>query len=104
VKTGDKLSLGFEGTRVYRGADAALAGTMFAYLTGRRGAVQKRRFRQHYASEKLFNDLVDQAELYQEALKYYANILTPFSRLVDKKIKEVVGLNLPVAMIAPATG
>ncbi|OWZ82798.1 hypothetical protein CDO51_12180 [Natranaerobius trueperi] len=44
-------------------------------------------FGQHYPSEHLFNDLVDEAELYQEALKYYANILTPFSKLVENKIK-----------------
>ncbi|NLY50044.1 MAG: anaerobic nitric oxide reductase flavorubredoxin, partial [Firmicutes bacterium] len=43
-------------------------------------------------------------ELYQEALKYYANILTPFSRLVAKKIAEVVSLNLPINMICPSHG
>jgi len=47
---------------------------------------------------------VDQAELYEEATKYYANILTPFSKLVDKKIKEVLALNLPVDMICPSHG
>jgi flavorubredoxin len=52
----------------------------------------------------MFNDLVDQDELYKECIKYYANILTPFSRFVDKKIKEVVGLNLPVNMICPSHG
>ena len=61
-------------------------------------------FGQHFASELMYNDLVDQCELFQEAIKYYANILTPFSMLVDKKIKEVVGLNLPVAMICPSHG
>jgi len=43
-------------------------------------------------------------ELYEEALKYYANILTPFSSLVLKKIEEVLALNLPVDMIAPSHG
>ena len=52
----------------------------------------------------MFNDLVDQAELYQECIKYYANILTPFSALVDRKIKEVVGFNLPVDMICTSHG
>jgi flavorubredoxin len=61
-------------------------------------------FGQHYASELMYNDLVDQAELYQEALKYYANILTPFSPLVTKKIQEVLSLNLPVNIIAPSHG
>ncbi|MPM78745.1 Anaerobic nitric oxide reductase flavorubredoxin [bioreactor metagenome] len=47
---------------------------------------------------------MDQPELYQECIKYYANILTPFSKLVDRKIKEVVGFNLPVSMICPSHG
>jgi flavorubredoxin len=47
---------------------------------------------------------VDQAELYQECIKYYANILTPFSMMVDKKIKDVLALNLPVDMICPSHG
>jgi flavorubredoxin len=48
--------------------------------------------------------LVDQEELYEEAIKYYANILTPFSSMVLKKIEEVLSLNLPVDMIAPSHG
>jgi anaerobic nitric oxide reductase flavorubredoxin len=47
---------------------------------------------------------VDQAELFQEAIKYYANILTPFSPLVTKKIEEVLSFNLPVNMICTSHG
>ena len=47
---------------------------------------------------------MDEVEVYQEALKYYANILTPFSRLVIKKIEELKSLNLPVDIIAPSHG
>ena len=50
------------------------------------------------------NDQVNQEELYEEALKYYANILTPYSKQVIRKIDEVVGMNLPVNMIAPSHG
>jgi flavorubredoxin len=39
-----------------------------------------------------------------ECIKYYANILTPFSKLVDKKIKEVLALNLPVDIICTSHG
>jgi anaerobic nitric oxide reductase flavorubredoxin len=46
---------------------------------------------------------VNQEELFEEALKYYANILTPFGPLVSRKISKVLALNLPVDMIAPAT-
>lgn len=61
-------------------------------------------FGQHFASESLFNDTVDQSRLYAESEKYYANILTLYSANVTKKIKEVLSLNLPLAMIAPSHG
>jgi len=52
----------------------------------------------------MFNDLVDQTELMDECIKYYANILTPLSKLVDKKIKEILSFNLPVDIICPSHG
>ena len=78
--------------------------SMFTYMTGENILFSNDAFGQHYASDLMYNDLVDQAELYQEAIKYYANILTPFSPLVTNKIKEVLSFNLPVDMIATSHG
>jgi len=78
--------------------------SMATYLTGDNVLFSNDAFGQHYASNDLFNDLVDQGELYAECLKYYANILTPFSALVDKKIQEVLSLKLPIDIIAPSHG
>ena len=61
-------------------------------------------FGQHYCDEHLFNDEVDQTELMEQCQRYYANILTPFSPLVTAKIKEVLGFNLPVSMVATSHG
>ena len=47
---------------------------------------------------------MDKSELYAEAIKYYANILTPYSALVTKKINEILALDLPVNMICPSHG
>ena len=47
---------------------------------------------------------MDNCELYAEAIKYYANILTPFSRFVTKKIEEVLSFNLPLSMICTSHG
>ena len=52
----------------------------------------------------MYNDKVDNSELMQEAIKYYGNILTPFSPLVVKKIEEILSFNLPVDMICPSHG
>jgi flavorubredoxin len=104
VKTGDKLSLGPKELIFIEAPMLHWPDSMFCYLTGDNILFSNDAFGQHYATELLFNDLVDQDELYQEATKYYANILTPFSRLVDKKIKEFVSLNLPVDLICPSHG
>ncbi|MFW9847427.1 MAG: flavodoxin domain-containing protein, partial [Candidatus Thorarchaeota archaeon] len=61
-------------------------------------------FGQHYATEKRFADQVDQYVLWKEAEKYYANILWPLSRLVQRKIEEVIELGLPIKIIAPSHG
>jgi flavorubredoxin len=104
VKTGDKLNIGSKDFVFIEARLLHWPDTMFSYLTGDHILFSNDAFGQHYASEFMFNDLVDQAELYHEAIKYYANILTPFSKLVEKKIEEVVALNVPVNMICTSHG
>ncbi|MEW6264403.1 MAG: anaerobic nitric oxide reductase flavorubredoxin [Thermodesulfobacteriota bacterium] len=104
VKTGDRLNLGSKELVFIEAPMLHWPDSMFCYLTGDNILFSNDAFGHHYASSLMFNDLVDQGELYQECLKYYANILTPFSQLVDKKIKEFVGLGLPLDMICPSHG
>ena len=104
VKTGDQLDLGNKKLIFVEAPMLHWPDSMFCYLTGDNILFSNDAFGQHYASEYLFNDLVDQAELMTECIKYYANILTPFSPLVEKKIKEVLSFNLPVDMICTSHG
>ncbi len=104
VKTGEKLSLGAQELIFVEARMLHWPDSMFCYLTGDNVLFSNDAFGQHYAAEFHYNDQVDQAELFQEAIKYYANILTPFSRLVENKINEVLSLNLPVGMICPSHG
>lgn len=104
VKTGDTLDIGRNKLIFVEAPMLHWPDTMFTYLTGENILFSNDGFGQHYASESLFNDAVDQGELYAEALKYYANILTPFSSQVTRKIKEILGFNLPVDMICPSHG
>ena len=105
VKTGDTLDLGngkqliFVEMRMLHWPDS-----MACYLTGDNILFSNDAFGQHYATEYMYNDLVDQDELFTECIKYYANILTPFSAFVDKKIKEVLALNIPIDIIATSHG
>ncbi len=105
VKTGDKLSIGNGKELIFIEATMLhWPDSMMCYLTGDNILFSNDAFGQHYASEFLFNDLVDQNELYVECMKYYANILTPFSALVTKKINEVLSFNLPLDMICTSHG
>ena len=104
VKTGDRLNLGQKELIFLEAPMLHWPDSMFCYLTGDNILFSNDAFGQHYASEYMFNDLVDQAELMTECIKYYANILNPFSKLVDKKIKEVLSLNLPVGIICTSHG
>ena len=104
VKTGDRLSLGQKELVFIEAPMLHWPDTMFCYLTEDNILFSNDAFGQHYASEFMFNDLVDQAELFAEAIKYYANILTPFSPQVTAKIKEVLSLNLPLDIVCPSHG
>lgn len=104
VKTGDTLELGESKLTFVEARMLHWPDTMFTYMSGENILFSNDGFGQHYASELMYNDLVDKAELYQEAIKYYANILTPFSTFVVKKIEEILSFNLPVDMIAPSHG
>ena len=104
VKTGDTLDLGESKLVFVEAPMLHWPDSMFTYMTGEDILFSNDAFGQHYATESLYDDAVDQAELFAEALKYYANILTPFSPLVTKKIHEVLGFNLPLSMICPSHG
>ena len=104
VKTGDKLSLGKKELIFIEAPMLHWPDSMMAYLTNDAILFSNDAFGQHIASEHIFNDLVVQSELFEEAIKYYANILTPFSPLVTKKINEVIALGLPVNAICPSHG
>ncbi|MFC1970638.1 flavodoxin domain-containing protein [Chloroflexota bacterium] len=104
VKTGDKINIGNNDLVFVEAPMLHWPDSMFTYLTGKNILMPNDAFGQHYATAFRFNDQVNEEELYEEAIKYYANILTPFSSLVLKKIDEVLSLNLAVDMIAPSHG
>ena len=79
--------------------------TMFTYFDGDGGILfSNDGFGQHYASESLFNDVVDQSELMYEAEKYYVNILNLYSPMVTKKVQQILSMQLPLTMICPSHG
>jgi len=104
VKTGDKFNLGSKDLTFIEMPMLHWPDSMLSYLSEDHIVFSNDAFGQHLASELMYNDLVDQNELYAECIKYYANILTPFSKMVTKKINDIVALNLPIDMVCPSHG
>ncbi len=105
VKTGDKINIG-NGKEIVFVEMPMLhwPDSMASYLTGDNILFSNDAFGQHYAQNSLFNDTVDQCVLMNEAMKYYANILAPFSQMLRKKLEEITALNLPIDIIATSHG
>lgn len=105
VKTGNSLDIGngkklvFVEMKMLHWPDS-----MATYMTEDNILFSNDAFGQHFAVEEMFNDKANQCLLMKEAMKYYANILSPFSPLVAKKIKEILDMNIPIDMIAPSHG
>jgi flavorubredoxin len=104
VKDGDQLSLGnlsltFLETRMLHWPDS-----MFTYLNEEALLFSQDAFGMHYASLERFDDEVDPSILRDEAATYYANILLPYSPLVQKLLEKVTGLGLTFKLIAPDHG
>ncbi|MCK9476190.1 MAG: anaerobic nitric oxide reductase flavorubredoxin [Candidatus Muirbacterium halophilum] len=105
VKTGDTLDVG-NGKKLVFVEMSMLhwPDSMACYLTGDNILFSNDAFGQHYANDRLFNDYADQCDLMGEAIKYYANIITPFSSILRKKLEEIIALNLQIDIIATSHG
>ncbi|NLY46878.1 MAG: anaerobic nitric oxide reductase flavorubredoxin [Tissierella sp.] len=104
VKTGDTLNIGESTLTFVEARMLHWPDSMMTYMDSEAILFSNDAFGQHYASDLMYNDLVDQCELEEECIKYYANILTPFSALVTMKINEVLKMELPLNMIATSHG
>ncbi len=104
VENGEKIKLGrrevvFLETRMIHWPDS-----MVSYLPQEKILISQDAFGQHYANSMLFDDQVDYCELMQEAAKYYANIVLPFSAQVQKLLATIEEKGLEIDMILPDHG
>jgi flavorubredoxin len=105
VKTGDKIDIGNGKELIF--VEMAMLhwpDSMATYMTQDNILFSNDAFGQHLATEKLFNDQVDQCDLFNESIKYFANILNPFNPILRKKLDEITALNLPIEIIATSHG
>ena len=105
VRTGDTLDVGNGKKLMFIEAPMIhWPDTMFTYLTGDNILFSNDAFGQHLATDKIFADLVDKPTLWFEDMKYYANIVAPWSKLVHAKLAEIKKLTLPIDMILTSHG
>ncbi len=77
--------------------------SMFTYDKKDRVLFSSDAFGQHYAGLERFDDQTGEA-IMPHALKYYANILLPYSGLVTKLLEKVIEMKLEVDIICPDHG
>jgi len=104
VRTGDTISLGHKTLTFLEAPMLHWPDSMFTYIPEDRVLLPNDAFGQHLASAQRFADEVDPTILWDEARKYFANILTPFSTLILRKVEEVQKMGLEIEVIAPSHG
>ncbi|MCF7936571.1 MAG: FprA family A-type flavoprotein [Synergistales bacterium] len=104
VANGETRSLGRSDVQFIETKMLHWPDSMFSYLPDQRVLISSDAFGQHYATSQRFDDEVPTAMLMHQAAKYYANILWPYSSLVQKLLESVEQMNLPIDMIAPDHG
>ena len=96
VKTGDTLNIGKHTLTFIEAPMLHWPDTMFTYMDKENILFSNDAFGQHIASEYLYADEINPCVLYSEAIKYYANIVAPFSMMVKNKINEILKMNIPI--------
>lgn len=104
VKTGDELKIGSRTLKFIEAPMLHWPDSMFTYIAEEAILLPNDAFGQHIATNFRFDDEVDINEVMDEAAKYYANILLPFSPLVLKKIEEITKMGIDIKMIGPSHG
>ncbi|MCE5314717.1 MAG: flavodoxin domain-containing protein [Armatimonadota bacterium] len=104
VSNGQTLRLGSKTARFIETRMLHWPDSMFSYLEEDKLLISQDAFGQHWANSKRFDDEVDESELMYQSAKYYANILLPYSGLVQKLIASVREMGLELDMIAPDHG
>lgn len=104
VRTGDTIKIGKRTLAFVEAPMLHWPDSMFTYVPEEKLLLPNDAFGMHLAVARLFDDENDEVVIMQEAKKYFANILTPFSGLIINKLKEVTEMGLEIDMIAPSHG
>lgn len=104
VKTGDTLNTGkndlqFMETRMLHWPD-----NMMTYIPAAKMLISSDGFGQNWASTERFADEVDKPKLMELMRHYYANIVLPFSPIVQKTFEQLQKMDWEIDILAPDHG
>jgi anaerobic nitric oxide reductase flavorubredoxin len=102
IKEKQKVELGDKTLQFVAVPMAHWPDSMVTYVPEDKLLLSNDAFGQHLASAGRFDDEVDKNLLMHEATAYYANILMPLNRSVERAMKALEGN--PIEMIAPSHG
>lgn len=102
VKSGDEIKIGKKTLKFIEAPMMHWPDNMFTYVIEDKLLLSNDPFGQHMASSERFEDEADQAVVWEEAAKYFANTLYPFTALIKRKVEEIQAL--PINIIAPSHG
>lgn len=101
IKTKQELSIGKRSLSFVTIPMLHWPDSMMTYIKEDKLLLPNDAFGQHYASEHIFADEAPFEIVFEEAKKYFANILYPFSKQLNKLLDS---FDLDVDMIAPSHG
>lgn len=102
VKSGDSLNIGQYTLKFFLTPMVHWPDSMVTYVPEEKILLPNDAFGQHIAGAERFDDGVGWDIVYEEAAKYYANIVLPFGDQVKKALDALSGLE--IEMIAPSHG
>jgi flavorubredoxin len=102
VKSGDTLSIGNRTLQFFLTPMVHWPDNMVTYLPEEKLLLSNDAFGQHIATAERYDDEVGWDILHEEAAKYYANIVLPYSEQVSKALNALAGLD--IEMVAPSHG
>ncbi len=102
VKSGDSVSTGKRTLQFFLTPMVHWPDSMATYLPEEKLLLPNDAFGQHIATFERFDDQVGWDILYQEAAKYYANIVLPYGEQVKKALEALSAVR--IEMIAPSHG
>ena len=94
VKKGESISLGKRSLTFVPIPMVHWPDSMVTYCPEEEILFSSDAFGQHYCCSKRFDDETEVENMFYEAQRYYANILTPFRKLIPNAVKAVRGLKL----------